>query len=88
MMAVMDTFWADSIEFTVPRTLLSAQIHPYLDDQVKAVAAAIGIELIDYEHVLFHPVPGSEPDALVKVVLRSETWVRNYLGRRDGQRQP
>lgn len=76
----MGDLWCDTLEFKVSRATLSAQVYPYQAEQVKAVLATAGIELMDYQYYLAHPVPGGDE---VLIVLRSGAWVRKYLGRRQ-----
>lgn len=72
MQLIFDTIFADSMEFSVSRTALSmGQGRSTMDEVYRALAAEVGLELIDYASAQRIPVGDR-----VELKFRGAKWLR------------
>jgi hypothetical protein len=69
---VIDTLFADSLEFTIPTIDLTNRAFPSLEDQTRFACESIGLELMGYDTSMVT----RKPDGLADVRLYGKVWVR------------
>lgn len=71
-----DQIICDTVDFVVPRTMLSTTHRTTMAEQFAAACEFVGIELIEYHAARFIPVQDK-----VAVQFRGDGWIRKAQGR-------
>lgn len=73
---IFDVIYCDIIEFVLEENASSRAFHASMHEAARAHCKTIGIELLDFEHVVYQPINGK-----LKISIFGGSWLKNYKQR-------
>lgn len=70
---IFDVLHCDTFDVTMPGNAATRAHYSSLAEAAKAHCALLGLELLDFDQVMYHPTP----DGNVKLSIRGTAWLRH-----------